>query len=176
MQLTTAKLDSFRKVLEKRYPGEQFTDEEVRLKKASSDGYARLDAAQAQAYQQYYGDKITKAFESEHLSGKDLVKWKFERYLKDYYATAKSMDRNIGKILDYMDSTGLSKNTVVIYASDQGFYLGEHGWFDKRFMYDESLRTPFLIRYPGKIKPGIKINNLVSNVDWAPTVLDIAGI
>jgi arylsulfatase A-like enzyme len=86
------------------------------------------------------------------------------------------MDRNIGKILDYLDSTGLSKNTVVIYASDQGFYLGEHGWFDKRFMYDESLRTPFLIRYPRKIKPGIKVNNLVSNVDWAPTVLDIAGI
>ena len=176
LQLTTAQLDSFRVVLEKRYPGKQFTDEDVRLKKASWDGYARLDATQAQAYQHYYGDKITKEFGSKQLSGKDLVKWKFERYLKDYYATAKSMDRNIGKILDYLDSTGLSKNTVVIYASDQGFYLGEHGWFDKRFMYDESLRTPFLIRYPGKIKPGIKINNLVSNVDWAPTVLDIAGI
>jgi arylsulfatase A-like enzyme len=175
LRLSAAQLDSFREVLAERYPGRQFTDEDIRLKKADWDGYARMDAGQAQAYQNYYG-KITKEFESKHLTGKDLVKWKFERYLKDYYATAKSMDRNIGRILDYLDSTGLSKNTVVIYASDQGFYLGEHGWFDKRFMYDESLRTPCLIRYPGTIKPGIKVNDLISNIDWAPTVLDIAGI
>ncbi|MFT4092048.1 MAG: sulfatase [Niabella sp.] len=136
--------------------------------------YARMDTEQARAYKDYYG-KITQDFEAQHLTGKELVKWKYQRYLKDYYATARSLDRNIEKILDYLDKTGLSKNTVVIYASDQGFYLGEHGWFDKRFIYDESLKTSFVIRYPGKIKPGIKIDNLVSNIDWAPTILDIAG-
>lgn len=134
-----------------------------------------LDAEQTAAYREYYG-KITKAFEEKKLTGKALAEWKFQRYLKDYYATAKSMDRNIEKILRYLDSTGLSKNTVVIYASDQGFYLGEHGWFDKRFMYEESFKTPFVIRYPQVIKPGIRINDFVSNIDWAPTVLDIAGI
>lgn len=134
-----------------------------------------LDAEQAHAYSDYYG-KITKEFEGKKLTGKDLVEWKYQRYMKDYYATAKSMDRNIGKILGYLDSTGLSKNTVVIYASDQGFYLGEHGWFDKRFIYDQSLKTAFMVRYPGVIKPGIKINEIVSNTDWAPTVLDIAGV
>jgi arylsulfatase A-like enzyme len=134
-----------------------------------------LSAEEAKAYQDYYG-KITKEFEEKKLTGKDLVRWKFERYLKDYYATAKGMDRNIGKILDYLDSTGLSNNTVVIYASDQGFYLGEHGWFDKRFIYDQSLKTAFMARYPGVIKPGTRINYIVSNTDWAPTLLDIADV
>ncbi|PVD51967.1 sulfatase [Terrimonas sp.] len=134
-----------------------------------------LDSAQTKAYRAYYG-KITKEFEEKKLTGKELVKWKYQRYLKDYYATAKSMDRNIEKILHYLDSTGLSKNTVVIYASDQGFYLGEHGWFDKRFIYEQSLKTSFLIKYPGVIKSGIRVNDFVSNIDWAPTVLDIAGV
>ncbi|MFT4152915.1 sulfatase [Parafilimonas sp.] len=142
---------------------------------AGYDEYSRMDEAQKKAFKDYYG-KITKEFDEKKLSGKDLVKWKYERYLKDYYATAKSMDRNIGKILDYLDSTGLSKNTVVIYASDQGFYMGEHGWFDKRFIYDESLKTAFMIKYPGVIQPGWKLDSLVSNIDWAPTVLDIAGL
>ena len=104
------------------------------------------------------------------------MRWKFERYLKDYYATARSLDRNVGKILNYLDSTGLSKNTVVIYTSDQGFYLGEHGWFDKRFMYEQSLKTAFLVRYPKVIKPGTHVNGFISNIDWAPTMLDIAGV
>ncbi|MFT3846863.1 MAG: sulfatase [Lacibacter sp.] len=135
----------------------------------------RLHPEQQQAYQKYY-DKITQEFEQKKLSGKALTEWKFQRYLRDYYATAKSLDRNIGRILNYLDSTGLSRNTIVIYASDQGFYLGEHGWFDKRFIYDESLKTAFLMRYPGVTKPGSSVNQIVSNIDWAPTVLDIAGI
>lgn len=133
-----------------------------------------LDTAQTKAYREYYG-KITREFEEKKLTGKELVKWKYQRYLKDYYATAKSLDRNINRILQYLDSTGLSKNTVVIYASDQGFYLGEHGWFDKRFIYEQSLKTSFVVRYPGVIKPGIRIKPFVANVDWAPTILDIAG-
>jgi|SRR5579871_4453892 len=136
--------------------------------------YARLNEEQKKVFSAYY-DKISSDFDEKKLSGKELVKWKYQRYLKDYYATAKSLDRNIGKILDYLDSTGLSKNTVVIYASDQGFYLGEHGWFDKRFMYEESLRSAFVIRYPDVIKPGTVVKQVISNVDWAPTLLDITG-
>jgi arylsulfatase A-like enzyme len=86
------------------------------------------------------------------------------------------MDRNIGRILDYLDKTGLAKNTIVIYTSDQGFYMGEHGWFDKRFMYEESLRTPFVMRYPGKLAPGKVVNNMLVNIDFAPTLIDLAGI
>ncbi|NLR78084.1 sulfatase [Chitinophaga eiseniae] len=162
--------------LQKNYPGRTFSEKELKEFYARQGEYRRLDEAQQQAFNNYYGNKITKDFDEKKLSGKELVKWKFQRYLKDYYATAKSLDRNIGKILDYLDSTGLSKNTIVIYASDQGFYLGEHGWFDKRFIYNESLKTAFAIRYPGVIKPGTKLDALVSNTDWAPTILDIAGV
>ena len=133
------------------------------------------DLVEIEGYKHYY-EKITEGSEDKKLSGKDLVRWKFERYLKDYYATARSLDRNVGKILNYLDSTGLSKNTVVIYTSDQGFYLGEHGWFDKRFMYEQSLKTAFLVRYPNVIKPGTRVNGFISNIDWAPTMLDIAGV
>lgn len=96
--------------------------------------------------------------------------------MRDYFATAHALDRNIGKILDFLDENGLAENTIVIYGSDQGFYLGEHGWFDKRFIYEESLRTPFMIRYPGVIKPGTVIEQSLLNIDWAPTLLEMAGV
>jgi arylsulfatase A-like enzyme len=134
----------------------------------------RFNPEQKKVFKGYY-DKIAKEFEAKKLTGKALVEWKLQRYLKDYYATANGMDRNIGKLLDYLDKSGLAKNTVVIYASDQGFYLGEHGWFDKRFIYEESMKTPLLVRYPGVVEAGKKQDNLVLNIDWAPTVLDIAG-
>ena len=138
--------------------------------------YAGMDSVQSNAYRNYYG-KIAKEFEQLNLSGKALTEWKFQRYMKDYYATAKSLDRNIGEILDFLDKNGLAENTIVIYASDQGFYLGEHGWFDKRFMYEESLKTPFMIRMPQLPQlRNKKLDQLVSNVDWAPTILDFAGI
>lgn len=132
----------------------------------------RLNPTQAAVVQPYY-DKISAEFDSLQLSGKALTEWKYQRYMKEYLSTANSLDRNVGELLDYLDQKGLSQNTVVIYASDQGFYLGEHGWFDKRFIYEESLKTPFLIRYPGVIKPGTKVREVVSNVDWAPTLLNI---
>lgn len=137
--------------------------------------YNRFTPEQRKVFEAYY-DKISRDFDDKKLTGKALVEWKYQRYLKDYYAVAKSLDRNIGNILHYLDSTGLAKNTVVIYASDQGFYLGEHGWFDKRFMYEESLRSIFVMRYPGVIKPGTEVRQFVSNIDWAPTILDIAGV
>lgn len=112
----------------------------------------------------------------DSLSGEALRKWKYQKYIKDYLSTIKSVDDNIGRVLNYLKENGLEENTIIIYASDQGFFLGEHGWFDKRFMYEESLRMPFLIRYPKNIKPGTVVTDIVSNIDMAPTVLDMAGI
>ena len=106
----------------------------------------------------------------------DLAIWKYNRYIKDYLRTIKSVDDGVGEVLDYLDESGLAENTIVIYTSDQGFYLGEHGWFDKRFVYEESFRTPILMRYPKEIKPGIVIDQLIQNLDFAPTFLDYAGI
>ncbi|WP_417393456.1 sulfatase [Gimesia sp.] len=114
------------------------------------------------------------AFHKANLTGKDLVRWKYQRYMKDYLRCVASVDDNVGRMLDYLESSGLAKNTVVIYSSDQGFYLGDHGWFDKRFMYEESFRMPLLARWPGVIKPGSVNNNLVSNLDFAETFLDLA--
>lgn len=115
-------------------------------------------------------------FLNDMPEGKDLSLWKFNRYIKDYLRTIKSVDDGVGEVLDYLDESGLAENTIVVYTSDQGFYLGEHGWFDKRFMYEESFRTPLLIRYPKEIKPGTKTDKLVQNLDFAPTFLDYAGI
>ncbi|GIR97907.1 MAG: hypothetical protein CM15mP101_02770 [Flavobacteriaceae bacterium] len=104
------------------------------------------------------------------------MKWKYQRYMQDYLATISSVDDNVGRVLDYLDESGLSDNTIVIYTSDQGFYLGEHGWFDKRFIYDESFKTPLLIRWPNKIKAGITNDEMVQNLDFAQTFLEAAGI
>ena len=110
------------------------------------------------------------------LSEEEIALWKYNRYIKDYLRTIKSVDDGVGELLDYLEEAGLAENTIVVYTSDQGFYLGEHGWFDKRFMYEESFRTPLLIRYPKEIKPGTVIDRLVQNLDFAPTFLDFAGI
>ncbi|MEH6307815.1 sulfatase [Olivibacter sp. CPCC 100613] len=137
--------------------------------------YRRLTDEQLKKFSTYY-NKISKEFDAKKLSGKALAEWKYQRYIKDYLSTANALDRNIGKLLAYLDEKGLAENTIVIYGSDQGFYLGEHGWFDKRFIYQESLKTPFVIRYPGIVKPGTRIDQHVLNIDWAPTLLEIAGV
>lgn len=116
------------------------------------------------------------AMKAAKLTGKELALWKYNRYIKDYLRTIKSVDDGVGEVLDYLDESGLAENTIVIYTSDQGFYLGEHGWFDKRFMYEESFRTPILMRYPKEIKPGTVVNELIQNLDFAPTFLDYAGV
>ena len=116
------------------------------------------------------------AMKAANLTGRDLALWKFNRYIKDYLRTIKSVDDGVGEVLDWLEENGLAENTIVIYTSDQGFFLGEHGWFDKRFMYEESFRTPLLVRYPKEIKAGTKIDKLVQNIDFAPTFLDYAGI
>lgn len=104
------------------------------------------------------------------------MKWKYQRYMQDYLATISSVDDNVGRMLDYLDESGLAENTIVVYTSDQGFYLGEHGWFDKRFIYDESFKTPLLIRWPNKITPGTTNDEMVQNLDFAQTFLEAAQI
>lgn len=136
---------------------------------------ARMNPEQRKKFDDYYLP-IAADLKSRNLSGKELTEWKFQRYMRDYLSTAVSLDRNIGRTLDYLDKNNLTENTIVIYMSDQGFYLGEHGWFDKRFIYEESFRTPMVMRYPGVIKPGTVSNDLVMNLDIAPTMLDAAGL
>ncbi|NQU26213.1 MAG: sulfatase [Candidatus Nealsonbacteria bacterium] len=132
-----------------------------------------LNDEQAAVWNKAYGPK-NKAFEEANLEGDDLIRWKYQRYIKDYLRCIASVDENVGRLLDYLDESGLAKNTIVIYTSDQGFYLGDHGWFDKRFMYEESLRSPLMVRWPGHVKPGSVSEELVLNLDFAETFLDAA--
>lgn len=115
-------------------------------------------------------------FRKANLQDRELVRWKYQRYIKDYLRCVACVDDNVGRVLNYLDESGLAKNTIVVYTSDQGFYLGDHGWFDKRFMYEQSLRMPLLVRYPKQIKPGSVNEDIVLNLDFAPTFLDFAGI
>ena len=114
-------------------------------------------------------------FESKERTGRELVSWKYQAYMRDYLACVAGIDQNIGRMLRYLEEHGLEENTIVMYSSDQGFYLGEHGWYDKRFMYEESFRTPLIARWPGKIEAGSKNSDLVQNIDFAETFLDLAG-
>ncbi len=115
------------------------------------------------------------AFIKAKLKGKELAEWKYQNYLRDYMAVIQSVDKSVGRLLDYLDEKGLTENTIIVYTSDQGFYMGEHGWFDKRFMYEESMHTPLIISYPGHIKAGSENSQLVQNIDFAPTFLSLAG-
>jgi arylsulfatase A-like enzyme len=133
-----------------------------------------MNPKQRETFMAAYAEE-NKAFADAKLEGKDLVRWKFQRYAKDYLRCVDAVDDNVGRVLDYLDESGLAKNTIVIYTSDQGWYLGEHGWYDKRWMYEESFRTPLLIRWPDHIKPGSVNTDLVMNLDFAETFLAIAG-
>lgn len=113
---------------------------------------------------------------SDTLSSVALKNWKYQRYIKDYLRCVAGVDEAVGQMLDFLKANDLDENTIVIYTSDQGFYLGEHGWFDKRWMYEPSFRMPFMIKYPRKILPGSRNNNLLLNIDFGPTLLDLAGI
>ncbi|MCP3904832.1 MAG: sulfatase [Planctomycetes bacterium] len=134
-----------------------------------------LTATQRAAWEVAYGPKNA-AFEAAKPTGDDLVRWKYQRYLKDYLRCIASVDDNVARLLAFLDDTGLAANTIVVYCSDQGFYLGEHGWFDKRWMYEESLRTPLLVRWPGVAAPGSVNGRIVSNLDLAETFLEAAGV
>lgn len=115
-------------------------------------------------------------FEKMAFTPEVRTRWNYQQYMKDYLRCIDSVDEGVGRVLDYLDKSGLAENTIVFYTSDQGFYLGEHGWYDKRWMYEESFRTPLLVRWPGKIKPGGTNRDLVMNLDFAETFLDVAGV
>lgn len=135
----------------------------------------RMNPAQRAAWDAHY-DPLIAAYKAAPPQGRELAQWKFDRYLQDYLRCIQSVDDGVGDVLDYLDANGLAENTIVIYTSDQGFYLGEHGWFDKRFMYEESFRTPLLVRYPREIAPAQRLDALVQNLDFAPTLLDYANV
>ena len=139
--------------------------------------YGRMNESQRRKYDITI-DKINDDFKNNWPKMNDIekMKWKYQRYMQDYLATISSVDDNVGRVLDYLEETGLDKNTIVVYTSDQGFYLGEHGWFDKRFIYDQSFKTPLLIKWPNVIKPGITNDELVQNLDYAQTFLEAAMI
>src|SRR5690606_293510 len=135
----------------------------------------RMTPDQKRAWVEVYGP-INAWFKDEQPEGEALTRWMYQRYMQEYLATVASVDENVERLLDYLDEAGLAENTIVVYTSDQGFYLGEHGWFDKRFMYEESFRTPLIVRWPGGNAPGDVNAELVQNLDFAPTLLDAAGV
>jgi arylsulfatase A-like enzyme len=139
--------------------------------------YNRANEAQKALYDPIL-DSINEDFRARwpEMNDTEKMRWKYQRYMQDYLATISSVDDNVGRVLDYLDQNGLTENTIVVYTSDQGFYLGEHGWFDKRFIYDESFKTPLLIRWPNKIEPGTTNEEMVQNLDFAQTFLEAAGI
>lgn len=136
--------------------------------------FDRMTSSQRKVWDTAYLVK-NDAFHKANLSGKELAMWKGQRYIQDYMATIAAVDEGVGKIIDYLEESGLDENTLIVYTSDQGFWMGENGWFDKRFMYEESFKTPLIIQLPGTIKPGTKINAMVQNLDFAPTFLDLTG-
>ena len=135
----------------------------------------RMNEAQKEAWKKHY-DPIIEDFIANTPEGDDLDLYKYQRYMRDYLACIQSVDDNVGRVLDYLEENGLSDNTLVVYTSDQGFYTGEHGWFDKRFIYEQSLRTPLLMRMPKGYQRKGEVKELVQNIDYAATFLDIAGV
>ena len=140
-------------------------------------GVGRLDSTQRANFDAAYRP-VADAFKKQYpsMSDKEIAQWRYQRYMQDYLGTIKSVDENVGRVLDYLEANDLMDNTIIVYTSDQGFYLGEHGWFDKRFVYDESLKTPLLVSWPERVKAGVVSDELVQNLDFAQTFLDVAGV
>ncbi len=156
-------------------------DQDMTLAKTMNDRDVKLTPPpgmtpeQRKQWDAYYEPRNAK-FRAANLQGKDLVRWRYQRYMHDYLATVKAVDEGVGRLLDYLEKEGLMDNTIVMYSADQGFYLGEHGWFDKRWIFEESVRMPLLVSWKGVTKPGTVNRDLVSNVDFAETFLDAAGV
>ena len=161
--------------------GLAWRDQNMEIGKILNDDHLKLNPQpdltpeQRKLWDTYYGPR-NRALQAAHLEGRDLVRWKYQRIMHDYLGSALSVDESVGRILDFLNQEGLAKNTIVIYSSDQGFFLGEHGWFDKRWILEESLRTPLLARWPEVIQPGTTCDKIVSLLDIAPTFLEAAGL
>ena len=143
------------------------------LEQAGRRIYNAMNPAQKAAWDKHY-DPVIRRFKEAKLTGKALAEWKYQQYMRDYLRVIHSVDRNVGRVLDYLEKHNLLENTMIVYTSDQGFYMGEHGWFDKRFMYEESFRTPLLVRLPGGKRGDVE--QMVQNIDYGPTILDLAGV
>ncbi len=137
--------------------------------------YGRMTPEQKARWDSVYSPR-NQAFAAADLQGDDLVRYYYQRYIKDYLRCIASVDDNVGRVLKYLDDSGLAENTLIIYSSDQGFFLGEHGWYDKRWMYEESLRMPFVARWPQRIPAGTRVPQMIQNIDYAPTFLQAAGL
>jgi arylsulfatase A-like enzyme len=146
-------------------------------KRRFENSYGRLDSTQKANFDASY-KPISERFIKDYpnMTEKDIAKWQYQRYMQDYLGTIKSVDENVGRVLDYLEANNLMENTIIVYTSDQGFYLGEHGWFDKRFVYDESFKTPLLVSWPNRVKPGSVSDELVQNLDFAQTFLEVAEV
>ena len=161
--------------------GLAWRDQAMEIGKVMNDDHLKLNPPmdltpeQRKEWDAYYEPRNA-AFRAANLSGKDLVRWKYQRYMHDYLGSVLSVDESVGKLLKYLDDEGLTDNTLVVFSSDQGFFLGEHGWFDKRWILEESLKTPFIARWPGVIKPDTKCDKIVSLLDVAETFVDVAGL
>ncbi|MBU0478348.1 sulfatase [bacterium] len=156
-----------------------FLNEKILEPDTLYDDYSNRATAAAAAKMRvgvHMNEKDLKCRINRTLPERELRKWAYQRYIKDYLRVIASIDDNVGRVLNWLDDEGLSDNTVVIYTSDQGFFLGDHGWYDKRFMYEESLRMPFILRYPKEVNPGTINDDIVVNVDFAPLFMDLAGI
>ena len=147
---------------------------QLRQDRSAWHNMKRMSPEQLAKWRSHYGPK-DKAFHEAKLSGKDLVRWKFQRYAKNYLRCVKGVDESVDNLQKTLSQLGLDKNTIVIYSSDQGFYIGDHGWYDKRWMYDESLKMPFIVKWPGVTKPGSRNTDLIQNLDYAETFLEVAG-
>ena len=134
----------------------------------------RMTPEQLKIWRAAYGPK-DKAFREAKLTGRELVRWKFQRYAKNYLRSIKGVDENLARLRKTLEDEGLADNTIFVYSSDQGFYIGDHGWYDKRWMYEESLKMPLIVSWPGVIKPGSRNTDLVQNLDYAQTFLEMAG-
>jgi arylsulfatase A-like enzyme len=146
-----------------------FTDSDAKLVPP-----AGMDEEQLRQWNAYYEPR-SESFRRANLQGRDLIRWRYNRYMHDYLACVKAVDESVGRLLEFLEREGLAENTVVICSSDQGFYLGEHGWFDKRWIFEQSLRSPLLVRWPGVTRPGSVDSHIVSLLDFAETFLEIAG-
>jgi arylsulfatase A-like enzyme len=147
-----------------------FTELDAKLRPAPN-----MNEEQLKAWNAYYEPR-NEAYRQANLTGRELIRWRYNRYMHDYLACVKAVDESVGRVLEFLEQEGLAENTVVVCSSDQGFFLGEHGWFDKRWIFEESLRTPLMIRWPGVTKPGSVNTDIVSLLDFAETFLDVAGI
>jgi arylsulfatase A-like enzyme len=151
-----------------------FPDLPISTDKSAWRNLQRMTPEQVKAWRAAYEPK-DKAFHEANLTGKDLVRWKYQRYAKNYLRSVKGVDESVERLVDTLDELGLDDNTIVIYSSDQGFYIGDHGWYDKRWMYEESLKMPLIVKWPGVAKPGSRTTKMVQNLDYAETFLDVAG-